>query len=129
MIIDTNAASDWADGTGEAVEIIGLTSRRVITVTTLGEYLYGIKGSYYRTRYEQWLKETLPLCEIHSITSTTAEIYGQLRHDLKKVGKTVPPNDLWIAACAIELSLPILSNDQHFDLIPNVVRIGFKEAE
>jgi len=128
MIIDTNAASDWADATGEAVKIIGLTSRRVIPVTVLGEYLYGIKGSRYRARYEQWLKETLPFCEIHSITPTTAEIYGQLRHDLKKKGKTIPPNDLWIACCAIELGLPILSNDTHFDLIPDIVRIPFREA-
>jgi len=91
MIIDTNAVSDWADGTGAAPGIISQCPRRVIPVTVLGEYQFGIKASRYRARYEHWLAQTLPHCEIHPSTQATAGIYSQLRHDLKKAGQDSPP--------------------------------------
>jgi len=126
IVIDTCALSAWADGTASgALDIIGRSPRRIIPAIVLGEYRFGIAGSRYRERYEQWLEETLPECEVHPITEGTARIYARLRRQLKVTGSTVAPNDLWIAACAIELGMPLLSRDTDFDRIKELIRVHF----
>jgi predicted nucleic acid-binding protein len=53
------------------------------------------------------------------------ETYGKLRASLEIIGKTVADNDLWIAACAIRHSIPLVSNNRsHFSGIPDLVLIS-----
>jgi tRNA(fMet)-specific endonuclease VapC len=42
---------------------------------------------------------------------------------LKKIGKPVSPNDLWIAAECIALDLPLLTRDKDFQNIPGLVLV------
>jgi tRNA(fMet)-specific endonuclease VapC len=125
MILDTNALSAWAEGIPAARSIFVEARRLVVPVIVLGEYQYGIRQSRHRLRYEEWLAQNLPLTEIISITPTSASHYANLRLHLKSQGSPIPANDLWIAAVTKELQLPLLSNDQHFDLIPGLDRISF----
>ena len=37
----------------------------------------------------------------------------------------IPSNDIWIAALCRQHSLPLLSRDRHFDLVPGIRRIGW----
>jgi len=128
MIYDTNALSAWADDAPEVLDRVRKDHRRIIPATVLGEYKFGIRGSRYRDEYQLWLDDVLQTCEIAPVTDTTAEIYGRIAHDLKTTGQRIPSNDIWIAACAIELGVPLLSRDTDFDRIVGLVRIGFKEA-
>lgn len=43
-----------------------------------------------------------------------------LRLSLKKKGKPIPENDLWIASICIENKMPLISNDGHFKNIDNL---------
>ena len=52
----------------------------------------------------------------------TAEHYARLFVQLKHAGTPVPDNDLWIAALALEHDLPLMTRDQHFDRIPQLLR-------
>ena len=38
---------------------------------------------------------------------------------------TIPSNDAWIAALARQHSLPVLSDDAHFDVVSGVERLPF----
>jgi tRNA(fMet)-specific endonuclease VapC len=50
------------------------------------------------------------------------ETYGNLRAKLEALGKKVADNDLWIAACAIRHSIPLVSNNRtHFEGIPDLI--------
>lgn len=51
---------------------------------------------------------------------TAARHYAQIRWSLKQRGKPIPENDLWIAAACIQHSLPLLSRDAHFKLVPGL---------
>ncbi len=51
--------------------------------------------------------------------------YAEIREVLRLMGRPIPVNDLWIAALAVQHTLPILSLDQHFDLVPDLKRIGW----
>jgi tRNA(fMet)-specific endonuclease VapC len=125
VILDTNALSAWADGNPVCRPAFAEASRLAVPAIVLGEYLYGIRRSRHRARYEAWLRDSLPLAEILPVTDTTASHYADLRIHLKSAGTPIAANDLWIAALTLEHQLPLLSNDAHFDLIPALLRLSF----
>lgn len=125
MILDTNAVSAWADGNPDCRAAFLKATRLVIPVIVLGEYQYGIRQSRHRARYEDWLAQNLPYAELQFLSSDTASHYADIRLHLKMKGSPIPANDLWIAALTLELRLPLLSNDAHFDLIPDLIRLSF----
>ena len=125
MILDTNALSAWAEGLVPAAAHLRSASRLVVPSIVLGEYYFGIRQSRHRMRYEAWLRRHLPLAEVATVTSRTADIYADIRLKLKRAGKPIPSNDAWIAALCRQHALPVLSNDGHFDAVDGVRRIAF----
>lgn len=125
MILDTNALSAWADGLAGIDRHLRRATRLVVPAVVLGEYLYGIRQSRYRERYEEWLRRWLPTTEIATVGSRTAETYSEIRLELKRKARPIPANDTWIAALARQHELPVLSNDRHFDDVDGVERVGF----
>ncbi len=49
--------------------------------------------------------------------ATTAQIYGNIRNDLKRQGLFIPDNDLWIAATGIQYGITLAARDSHFNWI------------
>ena len=50
------------------------------------------------------------------------EAYGRLKADLQRLGIGIADNDLWIAACAVRHSIPLISHNRaHFTKIPDLV--------
>jgi tRNA(fMet)-specific endonuclease VapC len=125
MILDTYALSAWADGNPACRPAFAEASRLVVPVIVLGEYRYGIRQSRHRSRYEDWLTKNLLFAEIQPVSEITASHYADLRIRLKTNGTPIPANDIWIAAIALELKLPLLSNDHHFDMIRELDRVAF----
>lgn len=123
MILDTNALSAFADGEERVGEILRQQPRAAIPVIVLGEFRYGIAGSRHRRTYEEWLEIHLPHFELLAITAETTIPYASLRGALKRLGRPIPANDAWIAALALQHRLPILSRDEHFDVVPDLQRI------
>lgn len=125
MIIDTNALSAFLDGEPAVGEILRRQQRAALPVIVLGEFRYGIAGSRHRKTYEAWLESSLSGFELLAITEATTIPYAYLRSTLKQLGRPIPANDAWIAALAIQHGLPILSRDEHFDVLPDLRRISW----
>lgn len=49
--------------------------------------------------------------------------YGHLAHLLRRKGRPIPANDIWIAATALETGTYLASCDRHFDEIEGLPRI------
>jgi predicted nucleic acid-binding protein len=88
----------------------------------LGEFRYGVAQSKQRASYEAWLESHLAHFDVLSVTDETAVAYAVLRVALKRPGPPIPANDTWIAALALQHRLPVLSRDEHFDVVPNLDR-------
>lgn len=58
--------------------------------------------------------ENYPVLEVSEIT---AYHYGEIKSQLKSIGKPIPENDIWIAALAIEHEIALVTADQHFNYI------------
>ena len=125
MILDTNALSAIADGDPAAAACIAGAPLVAIPVIVLGEYRYGIARSRLRVEYERWLDESLPACRVLAVSEETASAYAAVRAELEQAGTPIPANDLWIAALCRQHRLPILSQDEHFDVVRGVRRVGW----
>jgi tRNA(fMet)-specific endonuclease VapC len=125
MIIDTNALSAAAEDDPGVVAILAHASQMTIPVIVLGEYRYGITQSRHRTIYENWLSGLLRDSAVLDINEPTTQHYAEITLELKRKGKPIPTNDLWIAALCRQHSLPLLSRDRHFDLVAGMKRIGW----
>ena len=122
MILDTNALSAFVDGDVGVGEVLRRQARAAIPVIVLGEFRYGIAESRHRAAYEAWLGSELGHFDILAVTDETTILYATVRVALKRLGRPIPANDVWIAALALQHRLPILSRDQHFDDVPQIER-------
>ncbi len=117
MILDTNALSAFADGDENLLRIIEQQFELAVPAIVLGEFLYGIQASRFRTGYEKWLEANGSVFDLLVVGRETALHYATIRRELKAAGRPIPSNDLWIAALAREYSSPVVSRDQHFQAV------------
>jgi len=125
VILDTNGLSAAAEGDPALEPILRGAVQLAVPVIVLGEFWYGIHRSRHRTEYEAWLTEALSDVRILRVDEETAQWYASIRRELRRRGRPIPANDLWIAALARQHELPILSRDRHFDAVPRLKRIGW----
>ena len=125
MILDTNGLSAMAEGLPALEPLLGRAHVMAVPVIVVGEYKYGIRQSRHRARYEGWLAGVVADCRILVVDEETAEQYAAVRDELKRSGRPIPGNDIWIAALVRQHKLPLLSRDQHFDYVSGVNRIGW----
>ena len=123
MILDTNALSAAAEHDPSAMDVVARAERLAVPVIVLGEYRLGIAQSRYRASYEAWLREWSSSVTLLAIDDETTHSYSIIGLELKKKGKPIPTNDLWIAALCRQHSLPLLSRDRHFDLVSGLRRM------
>ena len=84
----------------------------------LGELYYGAYGSPTRPDAAVADVEAIEKAVAVLISDAmTARIYARIKLDLKRRGLTMPDNDLWIAAIAIQYNVTLAAHDAHFDWI------------
>jgi tRNA(fMet)-specific endonuclease VapC len=125
MILDTNALSAAADDDPAIIPLLARADQIAIPVIALAEYRYGIAQSRHRASYAEWLKGLLDDCLVLDVNEPTTHYYAEITLQLKQKGRPIPTNDIWIAALCCQHSLPLLSRDRHFDLVPGIKRIGW----
>lgn len=81
--------------------------------TVVGELLFGAARSRQpeinRTRVER----LIALCPLVPQDLDTAHRYGVLEAELRRIGRPIPENDLWIAAGALQHGLILATRDRH----------------
>jgi tRNA(fMet)-specific endonuclease VapC len=123
VIVDTNALSAIADERDRIRELLGTATGIAVPVIAIGEYRSGIARSRDFLRYQQWLDEFILASRVLDIDESTTRSYAEISLELRKVGKPIPTNDIWIAALCRQHELPLLSRDRHFDTVSGIQRI------
>lgn len=117
MILDTNALSAAADRDSAALQVVAKAELLAVPVIVLGEYRMGIAQSRRRTEYENWLREWIGAVKVLDVDDETTHHYAAIGFELRRSGKPIPTNDLWIAALWRQHLLPLISRDRHFDVV------------
>jgi len=123
ILIDTNAYAAFKKNETDAVNILKTVEYIGVNIVVLGELLSGFKGGNKEARNRRELEQFLdsPRVNIIQVDEETAEFYARIYWDLKKKGKPVPSNDLWVASSAMRHGLALLTYDEHFDNIDGLI--------
>jgi len=123
ILIDTNAYAAFKKNDADAVNTFKTTECIGVNIVVLGELLSGLKGgtkeSINRKELEQFLDS--PRVNLLPLDEETAEFYARIYWDVKKKGKPIPTNDLWVAASAMRHGLALFTYDEHFADIAGLI--------
>jgi tRNA(fMet)-specific endonuclease VapC len=82
-----------------------------ISSITLSELRFGVAKSEYRAKNAKALEEFITPLEIVFFGEEAAFAYGGIRAALEKAGTAIGPMDMLIAAHAVALSIPLVTNN------------------
>jgi tRNA(fMet)-specific endonuclease VapC len=88
-----------------------------IPCIAVGELYYGAYKSTKAAINLRQINRFVLQNTVLSCDTKTAKIYGDIKNSLKKIGKPIPENDIWIAALAKLHSLVLVTRDTHFSVI------------
>lgn len=123
ILLDTSAYSAFKRGNDDIIHIVQRATGILLPTVVIGELLAGFEvgnRTEWNHRELQAFTES-PRVRIAPLTYASAERYAHIYAYLHSVGRPVPTNDLWIAACAMEHGAELITGDGHFEHMPQVV--------
>jgi len=126
LCIDTNAYRSVTEGDPFCVSAIQMAGTLAFSPIVLGELRAGFKFGKQETRNEDTLQSALARKRVITleINSSTSIIYASIWAELKKKGRPIPTNDMWIAAQCVEYDLVLLTKDAHFQDVSGLKLFG-----
>ena len=124
VALDTNRITDLFRGDIELANRLGTCDEVWIPLLVLGEIKAGFYGGTQQRQNEVLLNRLLAKSTVDVLLASrqTAEHYARVFVQLKRAGTPIPDNDLWIAALVLEHNLVLITRDQHFERIPQLMR-------
>lgn len=92
-----------------------------LSFVTIGElFAWAVKKKWNAKRSAE-LERRIKAAVIVPFDLELCRQFGRTKAELMTIGRLIPANDLWIAACALRHSLPLVThNFSHFDGIPKL---------
>lgn len=112
--LDTNAIIAYRQGNTAVFNLIEDADLILIPVTVLGELIYGALNSTRKEMNLQAIEHFARNVDLLPIDESVARRYAIVRSNLKKLGRPIPENDIWIAASCLERDIPLVTRDSHF---------------
>ena len=86
----------------------------------IGELYYGARKSDRPTENLAKINEIVQQIRIIPCNLGTARWYGIIKDQLRRKGRLIPDNDIWIAAVAMQRGLILVTRDVHFDEVESL---------
>lgn len=117
--LDTNAYVAFKRNDPDVLAIVRTAPELLLSATVLGELLAGFAFGNREAANRRELAAFLGAAGVRvaPIAESTADNYALIYGALRRRGKPIPTNDLWIAASALEHGAALLTFDAHFDAI------------
>jgi len=114
--LDTSAYSAFNRGDKRLRAWFTSDSDIIVPIVVIGELRAGFATGNRRKENEELLQRFLdsPNVSVQTITDNTTVIYSQIYLMLREKGKPIGTNDMWIAAIALELDNELLTLDEDF---------------
>lgn len=128
MLVDTDVFSYVMKAGDKRGEVYAPhLAKKLVTVSfvTVGELLFGAYKKHWSSERLADLTARLRAVVITPYDIEVCKTYADIKAKLEAAGNTLQDNDLWIAACAIRHSIPLISNNRsHFEKVPGLVLIS-----
>ena len=121
--VDTNAYAAFKRGDARTLGIFRHAPEIALSATVMDERLAGFASGSHAAKNRRELAEFLrsPRVRQLAVDAETAEHYAVLFAGLRRKGRPVPTNDLWIAASAMQHGYAVFSFDKHFSEMENLI--------
>ena len=108
-----------ASGAGRAIDAAGLPERLHVSVVTVAELQAGVLSAADLVTRSRRLATSEMVAGLRPlpIDAQVAAQWARLRVSLVEAGRRGRPNDLWIAATALANGLPLVTQDDDFDVL------------
>ena len=101
-----------------------------ISVVVVGELEYGVLRSQQVRRNRLALDHWLAAVQVLEIDLDVGLRYGMIRAGLTTTGEVIGPNDLWIAAHALSVGVPLISHNlREFRRVPQLLVETWMQAD
>jgi tRNA(fMet)-specific endonuclease VapC len=131
VVLDTSAYSRMRAGDSRVLDLIAAAEIVLIPATVLGElhgaFELGSRGRENRVALSEFLSE--PFVSVVPTSTAVARQYGRVYAALRRAGTSIPANDMWIAACAIDQGACLLTFDRDFDRVAALDRLVLEGIE
>ncbi len=114
LLLDTNVVIALFTGEPAAAERFESDDEVFLCVHVMGELRYGTLASSRVVENLARLERFTTPIPVLRCDAETVVTYADIRFGLRKRGKPIPENDIWIAASARQHGLTLLSRDAHF---------------
>lgn len=121
FLLDTNIVSAWLKGEAIIANNIDKADAIYIPIIVIGELYYGASFSVQIQKNTENIKRVTQRYPVLSIDEETTISYGNIKANLRKKGKPIPENDIWIAAIALTHHIPLVTRDKHFTEIEDIL--------
>jgi len=123
LLVDTSAYSAFMRGHSEIKAALQEADEVFVNSIVLGELRAGFIKGRRRRKNDDELNTFLasPRVKLLDVTEETAERYAVILNSLWQAGTPIPTNDIWIAASAMEHGLELLTSDEHYQKVPQVI--------
>ena len=120
LLLDTNIVIPLFAQDPTILEHLQEAEEVFIPSNVLGELYFGAGKSNQAkqniARIDEFaINNTILGCDIE-----TARHYGDIKTTLRKKGRPIPENDIWIAAIALQHDLTLVTRDAHFEEVNNL---------
>lgn len=113
QLLDTNIVVALLNNVPEVTERIR-DSEAFVSNTILGELYFGAENSRRAPENVDKIRAFARGITVLPIDDMTAHEYGKIKAQLRRLGKPIPENDIWIAASAIRNDITLSTHDDHF---------------
>ena len=123
MCIRDSAYTAFKRGDAGIVAVLQHAPTIIICTTVLGELLAGFAAGQRESvnRGELTRFINVPRVKVVPGTAATADLYALIYAALRRKGRPIPTNDLWIAATALAHRMPVVTrNVEHFRRVPHL---------
>lgn len=121
IALDTSVAVRFLNGDPEVVSRVLALPEIFLSAIVAGELLFGAENSTRALKNLPRYLEFIEACVVVPIERKTAVVYAQTRLALKRKGRPIPMNDVWIAAHCLELNWVLVTDDSDFDYVDGLV--------
>lgn len=122
ILLDSSAYARFISGDRDVGAELSRAKTVNFSVFVLGELLAGFKAGTHEALNKKILAAFLakPSVVLLRASEETADCYARIWSALRKTGRPIPTNDVWIAAQAIETGSVLVTFDSHFGCIPGL---------
>lgn len=123
ILLDTNAYVAFKQGHQEVLAILQHADKIGMSTIVIGELVAGFHAGSKSEKNLLELNDFLNTARIQvfPVDEATVTYYARVYVSLRRKGKPIPTNDLWIAATALQQGYVLLSFDAHFKVIDGLV--------